>query len=126
MRRPPSVQERADALLHEWAGGVEAALGHGYPPAPQSGRVQNGRGDSTSPERYAHSHARHEQLDRAARRVADIDPRWRGVLWVQYVQRVSSMGILADRMGASERTCRRWLKKAREAFIEAFDGSLSA
>lgn len=120
MRRRLTDQDRADALLHEWAGGVEQALGYGYPPAPAPGRVQNGQSDYSSPERYAHDQRRHERLDRAVRRVGDIDPRWKGCLWIQYVQRVTSVALVADQVGVSERTCRRWLNAARTAFVREF------
>lgn len=120
MRRFKTEQDRADELLHEWAGGVEASLGYGYPPAPTPGRVQNSRSSHSAPERYAHDQRRHERLDRAVRRVGEADPRWRGVLWVLYVQRASSTAIIADRMGTSERTCRRWLHNARALFLREF------
>lgn len=120
MKRSPTDQELADTLLHEWAGGVEASLGYGYPPAPTPGRVQNSRSSHSAPERYAHDQRKHEQLDRAVRRVSDIDPRWKGCLWIVYVQRSSSTAIVADRMGASERTCRRWLHNARLAFLKEY------
>lgn len=120
MRRRPTEQDRSDALLHEWASGVEAAMGYGYPPMPVTASVQGAKADYSAPERYSQYQDRHERLDRAVRRVGDIDPRWKGVLWIHYVQRASSMGLVADRMGATERTCRRWLKAARAAFLREF------
>ena len=119
MRRPKTDQDRADDLLHEWAGGVFNALGYGYPPAPTPGRVQNSRSGNSAPERFAHDQHRHERLDRAVRRVDEIDPRLAGVLRVHYLQgRDTPLG--ADEMGMSERTYRRWRKAAQHAFLSEY------
>jgi len=120
MRRRRTDQERAEELLQEWAHGVEAALGYGFPPAPTPGRVQNGESTYSSPEQYAYYQHRHERLDRAVRRVADIDKRWKECLDLQYDERCTSSALMADKMGVSERTFRRMRNAAQLAFLREY------
>jgi len=126
MRRRRTDQERAEELLQEWAHGVEAALGYGFPPAPTPGRVQNGESTYSSPEQYAHYQHRHERLDRAVRRVGHIDPSLRRILWQCHVSGPwradgrPDTRRMAEEMGVAERTWRRWRSRALRLYLQEF------
>lgn len=106
----------------EWGAGVEQALGYGFPPSPVEPTVQGARPEVTEPERYAGDQERYELLDRAVRRVGDIDLRWKGVLWQVYAQGRIDEGHMADELGVPTSTWRRWRRAAMEAFLRAYQG----
>lgn len=126
MKRRPTEQDQADALLTEWAAGFEAALGMGYIPQSMEPTVQTQRSDWTSPERYASKLRRHEQLDRAVRRVADTDPVFVGVLRTKYLGGRVDERIMAEEHGVSLRTWRRWRNAARLAFLREYESIYQA
>lgn len=127
MRRYRTDQDDAHQLLLSWAAHVESALGSAYPPAPMTPTVQGDVAEFTRPERYADDQSGYEQLDRAVRRVGDIDPRLKGILWQQYVMgHLDRSGRaderrMAEEMGFTLRHWREWRDAARAAFIREYE-----
>jgi hypothetical protein len=109
-------------MLLTWGAALEAALGSEYPPAPMEPTVQGDVAEYTRPERYAYDKADYEQLDRAVRRVADLDPLLRAVLWQKYAAGGSDERLMAEEMGWSLRHWREWLEAARWAFLREYEG----
>lgn len=126
MRRRSTEQDAAHWLLVRWANELEAALGSEYPPAPVMPTVQGDVAEMTRPESYADDLSDHEGIDRAVRRIAEIDPRLRSVLWQQYVagpwteSGQPDYRRMAEEMGWTVGHWREWRDMARREFLREY------
>jgi hypothetical protein len=128
MRRRPTDQDRAHQLLEEWAAELERAIGSGIISPGLETAVQNRRGSWTPEERYSQNFRRFAELQWAVDRVDDADPRWRSVLWQEYVcpylraDGRPDYARMAEEHGVTERTWRNWRAAAKAQFLRAYDG----